>query len=868
MEGRAQKGKTPTLDSPRPKTLIPSQKRKGKMSTGKDFRVLIAGGSIAGLSLALALEQHGIDFLVLEGHAAIAPQVGASIAVLPSGFRLLDQLGCYEDVMALVSCTIDNFVIRGPDGRALVHVRDLEEHLVRRHGYPMVFFERRMVVEVLYRRVRQKGKVMTSKRVVGLRQDGGGVHVECQDGSSYEGSVLAGADGIHSTVGREMARTSGAAGGDGLPVQYRCLFGISERVPGIGEDTLHHVTNHGSSLFAASGPNDRTYWCLFTSLGETYYGDALPPYDEKDEAETVAKHGGDAVTETVRFRDLYERRLVSVRTPLHEGVLEKWYDGRCIVVGDAVHKFNPIIGLGGMNALETTAALTNHLVALLKSSESPSTAELESVFAKTQDSRRPRAQALVDVSKQTQHRFAMSTPRLSFLNRYYYPAIGTGPALRWLTGAYPGAVGLETKKEKERSDSGVPGGEKGRTLPDWLPRPTSHALPYEDELLHRPEPRSILVSGAITALLVGLAALGVYLLLHIGHVNGTFRLVDEAVWQGAVDIRGQGMTDLRQVFGRAGWLSGLNRPASTLVAVFLPVIAESGGAPAILERKLQAGYFLLSVVLPVLAVVSVEGSRKRNTWSPMWSPTSWLMVAQLLGLGLVLPLYLLALYRSSSHTAYWMPAERFVPHAFSRAIKPALALGFLVPSALLAGAMTCTWEYAQESIALWQVSPVLVSLAADWISAFLAGPRRAAGEKKTFLEDYQELDLPGLKTLYNFVFVVASAAHTAILLTLVWTPGLSVAGAFVPHEPRHPVADIAEGVGIFLKFDLLLTVASMLVWCSINCAELRRVGADGAPFLKSVGLVVAGSILLGPGAAFIAFWKQREMKVARPELRI
>ncbi|ROW18194.1 hypothetical protein VPNG_00105 [Cytospora leucostoma] len=821
------------------------------MSTGKDFRVLIAGGSIAGLSLALALEQHGIDFLVLEGHAAIAPQAGASIAVLPSGFRVLDQLGCYEDVMALVNCTIDNFVIRAPDGRALVHVADLEEHLVHRHGYPMVFFERRMLIEVLYRNLRQKEKVLTSKRVIGSRQDAGGVSAECEDGTSYEGSMLVGADGVHSAVGREMARTGGgggAAGGDGLPVQYRCLFGISDRVPGVGEDTLHHVTNHGSSLFAASGPDDRTYWCLFTGLGETYYGDALPPYGEEDEAETVAKHGNDAVTETVRFRDLYERRLVS---------------------------FNPIIGLGGMNALETTAALTNHLVALLKSSESPSTAELESVFARTQDSRRPRAQALVDVSKQTQHRFAMRTPWLSLMNRYYYPAIGSGPALRWLTGAYPGAVGLETKKEKRSDNSDVPGGEKGKTLPDWLPKPTSHALPYEDELLHRPEPRSILASGSITSILAGLAALGVYLLLHVGHVNGTFRLVDEAVWQGAVDIPGRGMTDLRQVFGRAGWLSGLNRPASTLVAVFLPLIAGSGSAPAVLERKLQAGYFLLSVVFPVLAVVSVEGSRKRNTWSPMWSPTSWLMAAQLLGLGLVLPLYVLALYRSSSHPAYWMPAERFVPRAFSRAIIPALVLGFLVPCALVAGPTTFTWEYAQESIALWQISPVLVSLAADWISGFLAGPRKVIaggglGEKKNKapLEDYKELDVAGLKRLYNFVFVVASAAHTAILLALVWTPGLSVAGAFVPHEPRHPVADIAEGVGIFLKLDLLLTVASMLVWCSISCAESRRVGADGMPLLKNVGLLVAGSVLFGPGAAFIAFWKRREMKVARPELRV
>lgn len=100
--------------------------------SNSDFRVLIAGGSIAGLSLALALEQHGIDFLVLEAYPEIAAQVGASIAILPNGFRILDQLGCYEDIMRLVNCTIDNFIIRDSDGKKLVHVERLEEHLIER----------------------------------------------------------------------------------------------------------------------------------------------------------------------------------------------------------------------------------------------------------------------------------------------------------------------------------------------------------------------------------------------------------------------------------------------------------------------------------------------------------------------------------------------------------------------------------------------------------------------------------------------------------------------------------------------------------------------------------------------------------------
>lgn len=60
------------------------------------FRVIIIGGSVAGLTLANILEQYGIDFIVLEKHETIAPQLGAGFAMLPNGARILDQLGCYE----------------------------------------------------------------------------------------------------------------------------------------------------------------------------------------------------------------------------------------------------------------------------------------------------------------------------------------------------------------------------------------------------------------------------------------------------------------------------------------------------------------------------------------------------------------------------------------------------------------------------------------------------------------------------------------------------------------------------------------------------------------------------------------------------
>ncbi|GKZ36193.1 hypothetical protein AbraIFM66950_007189 [Aspergillus brasiliensis] len=64
----------------------------------KNLKVVIVGGSIAGLLLANALARQDIDFTVLEARSEVAPYDGAGICILSNGARLLDQLGMFEDI--------------------------------------------------------------------------------------------------------------------------------------------------------------------------------------------------------------------------------------------------------------------------------------------------------------------------------------------------------------------------------------------------------------------------------------------------------------------------------------------------------------------------------------------------------------------------------------------------------------------------------------------------------------------------------------------------------------------------------------------------------------------------------------------------
>lgn len=101
------------------------------MSAESDFMVVIGGGSITGLALANMLQLYDIDFVVLEGYSEIAPQVGASIGLLPHGNRILDQLGLYQKILELCP-PLDSFHFRNHTGKVLREFRGMNHSMHER----------------------------------------------------------------------------------------------------------------------------------------------------------------------------------------------------------------------------------------------------------------------------------------------------------------------------------------------------------------------------------------------------------------------------------------------------------------------------------------------------------------------------------------------------------------------------------------------------------------------------------------------------------------------------------------------------------------------------------------------------------------
>ena len=93
---------------------------------------IIAGGGIAGLTLANMLERIGVDYLILEGCREMAPQVGASIGILPNGSRILDQIGLYDDIRKLIDAPLFELSLRCPKGALVTKYLGVGNQINRR----------------------------------------------------------------------------------------------------------------------------------------------------------------------------------------------------------------------------------------------------------------------------------------------------------------------------------------------------------------------------------------------------------------------------------------------------------------------------------------------------------------------------------------------------------------------------------------------------------------------------------------------------------------------------------------------------------------------------------------------------------------
>jgi 2-polyprenyl-6-methoxyphenol hydroxylase-like FAD-dependent oxidoreductase len=169
--------------------------------------VLIVGGGIGGLALALSCHQAGISCRVFEAAPEIQP-LGVGINLLPHAMRELSELGlagklaaeCIETRELAFYSRDGQFIFKEPRGR------------YAGYDWPQLSIHRADLHRVMLDAVRERlgdGAVRLAHRCFRIDQNAGRATLHFDNGHFEHGAVAVGCDGIHSAVRLQLFPNQG-----------------------------------------------------------------------------------------------------------------------------------------------------------------------------------------------------------------------------------------------------------------------------------------------------------------------------------------------------------------------------------------------------------------------------------------------------------------------------------------------------------------------------------------------------------------------------------------------------------------------------------------------------------------------------------
>jgi len=319
--------------------------------------VLIAGGGIGGLSLALTLHQIGVTFTVFESVAKLRP-LGVGINLQPNAVRELFNLGIGADDLDEIGLPVKEWALVGLNGNDIYAE---PRGMTAGYNWPQYAVHRGKLHMLLYETLIERAGahcVQLGHRVVGYEtSDHGAVALlRSSDGieSQTSGTLLIGADGIHSKVRAQMHPDQPPIHWGGA-VMWR---GTSQAKPirtgssfiGLGTD------EHRMVVYPISHPDPDTGLAEINWIAEVTYDDpsAFDPgsWFRQVELSAFAHHFDSWNYDWLDVPALLAGADVVYENPMIDrDPVATWRDGNVALMGDAAHAMYPTGSNGASQAL-------------------------------------------------------------------------------------------------------------------------------------------------------------------------------------------------------------------------------------------------------------------------------------------------------------------------------------------------------------------------------------------------------------------------------------------------------------------------------------------------------------------------------------
>lgn len=345
----------------------------------KKLKIAVIGAGYGGASAAKALSVLGANVDVYE-QASIIKEVGAGIGLRPSSMDAFRKMGIF-DAIAAVTSPSDYFEILTATGERIMMEPwpGMDDYEVKTHTH---LVHRNDFIQALTG-VLPEGMLHTGCKMVRITDHGDHATAEFANGTVVDADLIIGADGIKSTVRKQLFSDQGPVfAGEHA---YRAVVNAEDAHGLVVDDNLRMYLGRGTKVYVLPlrHRNQMSFDVTALNADSTW-----SPQRTREDLLATIEGFDERIVNTAKDLDWSK---VNIRAVHDIDPVENWHSDCVALLGDAAHSMCHHQGQGANSAILDAAGLADSLL------QASSVAEALELY---QTTRKPITDELQRISRQ------------------------------------------------------------------------------------------------------------------------------------------------------------------------------------------------------------------------------------------------------------------------------------------------------------------------------------------------------------------------------------------------------------------------------------------------------------------------------------